>query len=93
MVRFRGAVPSFLMYMVLELEVPGSIVPQFQEESGIVQALSWYALTPMVLMLPLFVTVVVDWSARAIVVSKTIATTRVAPTAVFSNAIEVRLNL
>lgn len=39
MLRFIGEVPSFLTYMVLTVDDPGSNVPHVKEESGTVQAL------------------------------------------------------
>lgn len=41
MLRVIGVVPSFLMYIVLTVDEPGSNVPQANEESGRVQPLSW----------------------------------------------------
>jgi len=80
MLRFIGEVPSFLTYMVLMVDDPGSNVPHVKEESGTVQALFSYTLTFIALMLPVFGMVWVVWSkARATAVTKMTMATMVAP--------------
>lgn len=80
MLKVIGEVPSFLTYMVLMVDDPGSKVPHAKEVSGTVQALFSYTPTFIPLMVPVFGIVWVAWSkARATAVTMMTMATMVAP--------------